>query len=315
MSFLLFFVSLFAVVKSAQIALRYAARLARAAKMTEYLIGFFVVAIISVFPETFISIMSALQNIPSFGLGTLFGSNVADLTLVFAVVALLSYKGIRVESRIIKEAPVYLGVISIPLLLGFDGVYSRLDGLVLVFLSALFYFITFKDNHRFFEPVKIPAEIHPPRPVWHHVLYLVLSLAVLLAASYTTVKFGVRSAENLGINPILIGMLVVAVGTTMPELFFSIEATLKRHYNLGLGDILGTVVTDATAIVGIVSLVKPFSFNPNLVYVTGIFMLLSAALLFYFMKSGRRLSKGEALLLLFFYLVFIWVELAVTTKG
>ncbi|MEK9194426.1 MAG: hypothetical protein AAB884_01300, partial [Patescibacteria group bacterium] len=87
---ILFIVSLVVVVKSAGFAVKHATYLARAAKLSEYIVGFLVVAFISVFPETFVSITSAIQGVPEFGLGTLFGSNVADLTIVVALVIFLA---------------------------------------------------------------------------------------------------------------------------------------------------------------------------------------------------------------------------------
>jgi cation:H+ antiporter len=299
-----------AVVKSAGVAVRHAAHLARSAKMAEYLIGFLVVAIISVFPETFISIMSAIQKVPSFGLGTLFGSNVADLTLVFAIVVLFSAQGLKVESRVIKEFSTYLSILLIPLLFGSDGFYSRIDGFILILAGVIFYALLLQEDHKFFHPAS-PEENHKPRQIFGHLFYLTLSLAVLLLASYTTVKFGVLAAKDLGLNPTLIGLLVVSLGTTMPELFFSLRAARKSHHELALGDVLGTVITDATIIVGILALIRPFGFNPNLIYVTGVFMVLAAALLFFFMKTERRLSRKEGLLLVLFYLIFIWAELTV----
>jgi cation:H+ antiporter len=311
LNFILFIISLVAVVKSAGVAVRYATQLARLARVTEYIIGFVVVAVISVFPETFISIMSALQGVPSFGLGTLFGSNVADLTLVFAIVVLFSGGKISIASKVIKEFSTYLGVLFVPLLFGFDGFYSRIDGLVLVFAGVIFYILLLQEDHKFFEAEEAMGDKkHPRRVILKSLFILTLSLGVLFFTSYATVKFGVALAKDLRVSPTLIGLLFVALGTTMPELFFSLRAARKKRGGLALGDILGTVITDATIIVGLIALIKPFAFNPNLVYVTGVFMILAAIVLFFFMRTGRELSRKEGMLLILFYLLFIWAELA-----
>src|SRR3989338_8018176 len=95
-------VSLFLIIKGADYAIRYAARLALDLRLSKYTVGFTIVAAISVLPETFVSISSSLKGIPSFGLGTLFGSNVADLTLVFAMVVLIAGRNLKIESQILK---------------------------------------------------------------------------------------------------------------------------------------------------------------------------------------------------------------------
>src|SRR3989338_8821379 len=103
----IFIVSLFLVIKGATFAPKYATRLAESFRLSRYTIGFIVVAIISILPETFIGINSALAGAPSFGLGVLFGSNIADLTLVFTAIIFFAGRGVKVESKILKKQSAY----------------------------------------------------------------------------------------------------------------------------------------------------------------------------------------------------------------
>ncbi len=303
-NFALLALALFVLAKSADYALRYASRLASAWRVSEYVVGFLLVAFISVLPETFISINAAWQGTPAFGLGTLFGSNVADLALVFAIVTFASKGGVKIESKIIKNNLFYILTLAIPLLFGLDGYYSRLEGASLVILGILFYLFILKRGQQT-EPAS------RKKFSWTALLLLVFSLAGLLAAAHFAVQFGVALAQNLGVNPVLIAMLFVGLGTTLPELLFSIKAVRSREDGLALGDILGTVITDATIVVGILAIISPFAFPARIVYVTGIFMLAAAVLLLYLMKTGRRLTKKESWALLGFYLLFVLIELAV----
>ena len=302
---LLLIVSLFIVVKSAQFAVKYSSEIGRHFKITEYIIGFVVVAIISILPEMFISIISAFQGTPEFGLAVLFGSNVADLTLIFAIVVLASsHKGLKVQSKIIKENHFFLYFLALPIVLGLNGYYSRVDGLVLILAGIFFYSQLLKTDHKF---LTANQEIRVPRS-FKHVFCFVLSLGVLLFGSYFTVKFSTNLAQVLAVNPAFIGLLLVGLGTTMPELFFSLRASKVKHDDLALGDILGTVINDAVIVVGLIALIHPFAFNPRIVYVTGIFMVLAGILLFRLMKTGRVISRKEGFILLMFYLVFIITE-------
>src|SRR3989344_4122012 len=137
---------------------------------------------------------------------------------------------------------------------------------------------------------------------------LLLSMALLLAGSHFTVTSATSLAYYLGVSPILIGMLIVGLGTTMPELFFSLNSVKKRDDSLAIGDLFGTVLADATVVVGILAVVSPFAFPQKIIYITGSFMVLSSCILFQFMRSGRTLTRREAYMLLFFWLAFVIVE-------
>src|SRR3989338_7090966 len=133
---LIFVFSLCLIIKGATMATKYAARLAESFRLSKYTVGFIVVAVISILPETFIAINAALQGVPSFGLATLFGSNVADLTLVFTVIVLTAGRGIKVESKILKHRSIYPLLLLLPLVLGLDGYFSRLEGASLIIAGA-----------------------------------------------------------------------------------------------------------------------------------------------------------------------------------
>lgn len=137
---------------------------------------------------------------------------------------------------------------------------------------------------------------------------LLFSMAILLAGSHFTVTSATSLARSLGISPILIGMLIVGLGTTMPELFFALKSVKKRDDAMAIGDILGTVLADGTIVVGILALINPFAFPQKIIYITGAFMVAASLILFGFMRSGRTLSKKEAYLLFGFWLIFVMVE-------
>ncbi|MFA6421950.1 MAG: hypothetical protein WCV92_00910 [Candidatus Buchananbacteria bacterium] len=302
---LLFLLSLLVVIKSADFAIYHSGGLARGLHISRYVVGFLLIAIISILPETFIAISSSMQGIPSFGLGALFGSNVADLTLVFAIIILFSARNIKVDSQIVKKSLTYILILAMPIVLGWNGYYSRFEGIALILSGVAFYAFLLQKSS------KQEAKKTKRRFSWKHFLLLLTSMALLLVASTFTVKFAVLFADGLQISPIIVAMLFVGLGTTLPELFFSLKAVKDNHDGLALGDILGTVITDATIVVGILAIISPFAFNPRIVYVTGAFMLVAAIILLYFMKTGKKISKREGLILLFFYIVFLLTEFMV----
>ncbi|NLE07037.1 MAG: sodium:calcium antiporter [Parcubacteria group bacterium] len=301
-AFLIFCFSLFLVIKGATLSTRYADKLAKSYHLSKYTVGFIIIAIISILPEAFVSINSSLQGVPDFGLGTLFGSNIADLTLIFAILVFFTGRNLKVESKIIKNHTIYPFILLIPLIFGLNGHFSRIEGLVLVIIGAIFYYTTIKRE------AGEPIIAYKPKNRWKNFIFLFGSMAILLAGSYFTVNSATLLAEKIGINPVLIGMLIVGLGTTMPELFFSLESLKRNDDSLAIGDLLGTVLADATILVGILALINPFSFPPRIVYVTGVFMVVAAFMLLHFMRSGKTLTKKEAFVLFVFWVIFVLVE-------
>jgi len=299
------FASLLLVIKSADYSIRFSSALARSFRIPTYSVGFFVVAVISILPETFISITAAFQGVPAFGLGTLFGSNVADLSLVLALVAVATAKGIRVSSNILEKNKWYPLLLALPIAIGLDGHYSRPEGFLLVLVGTLFYYWTLRREGN---EAAERGTVH-----YRHMLYLGASMIGLLIGSHLIVQYGVAFAESVRLSPILVGMLIVGLGTTLPELLFSLRAVRHRKHELALGDVLGTVISDATIVVGLLALINPFSFPQKIVYVTAGFMVVAGVVLFVQMRTGRILSKREAVGLIGFYVLFVLVEYLVNT--
>jgi len=305
----IFGVSFFLIIKGATLSTKYAFQLAESYKLSKYLVGFIIIAVISIIPEIFISINTAIAGVPSLGLGILFGGNIADMTLVFAIVIFFAGRSIKIDSKILKENIVYPFILLVPIVLGLDGHYSRWEGLGLIIVGLIFYYLALRNNT---EKQLVPnTEVIENKKRGKDFIYLLLSLGLLLLGSHFVVTSTISIANYLGINSIIIGMLIVGVGTTIPELSFCLSAVKKNHDSLAIGDILGTVLADATIVIGILALISPFYFSQKIIYSTGLFMVTSSFLLFYFMRSGRTISKKESYLLFSFWLLFVFVEIII----
>ncbi|MGE5298217.1 MAG: sodium:calcium antiporter [Acidobacteriaceae bacterium] len=298
----IFVVALALVIKGSIWATRYAASLAESFRLSKYTVGFIIISVISILPETFISIDSAFAGVPSFGLATLFGSNIADLTLVLAAIILLVGRGLKVEGKILKSRSVYPFILLLPLVLGINGHYSRLEGIALILCGGIFYYLALKND------VDNTVVINSGYKRVKNAFMLSISMAVLLVGAHFTVSSATILAGYVGVSPVIIGMLIVGLGTTIPEFFFSLRSVQKRDDSLAIGDILGTVLADATIVVGILALVQPFYFPKKIIYITGLFMVAASLLLFRLMRSGRTLSRKESYFLIAFWLTFVIVE-------
>lgn len=295
---------LIVLVKFAGYAIRYSSKIAKALHLQEFIVSFFIIAIVSVLPEATISIMSAIKGDSQLGLGTLIGSNVADLTFVFGIVALVSSGGIKVQSKILRNNVFYLVLLLFPLLLGIDGELSRMDGAILVMVGGLFFYRIYTESKRFSKKF-IEAK---REPFAKSLTLLIICLLVILASAFFTVNYAQKLAHEIKIPAMLIGITVLAIGTCLPELAFSLKAVRKNHDDLALGDILGTVITDGTILLGIVALIKPIVYNPPSMYLLGGAMFLGGIFTIFFMKSDKTIDKKEGLILIFFYIIFLILQ-------
>jgi cation:H+ antiporter len=302
----LLILSLYVVAQGAGFATKYSEKVAEGFRVPRYLVGFFVVSFISILPEAFIAISSSLQGNPSFGVGTLLGSNVADLTIIFVILAFVAGKsGLRIEKGLYRKISIYPLFLTIPILLGLDGAFSRAEGAVLLVVGLIFSIFVFKRS----VDVKVKE-----RGLKHHLLnasLLVGSMAMLLAGAHFTVHSALELAGVLNVAPILVGVLVVSLGTTIPELFFGIKAIKARNHGLAVGDVLGSVLADATTVIGIVALMSPFEFPQRIAYVAGGFMVVASVVIVLLFRSNYRLHRRESVILIMLWIVYIIAEVLV----
>ncbi|MFA5070879.1 MAG: hypothetical protein WC511_00735 [Candidatus Pacearchaeota archaeon] len=304
-SLFLCLVSLFLVIKSSNYAIKYSSHLAKSLHLSQFVVSFFIIAIISALPETTIAIFSAINGEPELGVGTLLGGNITDLTLIFGIVALVSSKGIKVKSKILRNNILYLIMLFVPIILGIDGKFSRIDGLILIALGIIFFIKIYHNSTKFTKKFNHTKK----EPFAKSLLLLILSLLVLLVSAYFTVEFATDFAYGIGIPLVIIGITIIAFGTCLPELTISLRSVKTNSDEIALGDILGTVMTDATIVMGIVALISPFNWAFSGFFVTGITRFIAGIFVIVFMKSEKSINKIEGIFLVLFYILFIFIEI------
>jgi cation:H+ antiporter len=299
---LLFGVCFFLVLRSADYAIRYATRIARLVGLTDFVISFFIVAIISALPETIIGFVAHMEGKPDIALMTLLGSKVIDLTLVFGILAFVG-RGVRVESQLMRKDALYLVLVLLPLLLGIDGEITRPEGLVLV-IAGLMFFYTLTIEKNLFHTAHKRHHPHIARAL----LLLGASLVVMLVSAHFTIVLLGEVAVDIGVPEILVALLVIATGTCLPEAIFAVRSVLAKHDGLALGDLLGVVIIDATIVLGIFAIVQPIVVDVTFLRVLGLFLAISACLLIYFIKRRHSIGRVEGIMLFALYIAFIAVQ-------
>lgn len=302
--------ALFAVGRGAGLVVRHTPPLALLLGLSGFLTSFLIIGVISVFPELAISIISGIKGVPTLGLGTILGSNVADLTLVLGIAALFAGRGLVVKSNFLKDDLILIAPLLLPIALGIDGNFSRLDGAALITAGLIVFFFLYQRNKK--EHFKETTHLRGMELLKTFSLF-VFGLGALIGGAYTTVVMAEKISSFLVMPEVLVGISFVTFGTLVPELLFSIKAARAKEGELVLGDILGIVITDVTLVLGVMAFLSPFSFDPKLTSFTGFAMVFAALTSLSFMKSGKLLSKNEGVILVFLYIIFL--SLAFSLEG
>ena len=311
LNFLIFLASCVVLVVSSAILLKSLTKLARLLKISEFVIAFILMALFTSLPELVVGVVSSLHKLPTLILGTVIGSNIADLTFV-AGIAILIARTISVKEKIIKrEAYFMLGICFLPVLLMIDKVLSRIDGIILLAVFLTYMFFLYKRGK-----ITIPEmEKVTFLESFKNFGLFVLGIILLLGSAEFVVRYARIIALDLRLPDIMVGLFLVAIGTSLPELIFESRAVLKGKKEMALGDIMGSVVANSTLVLGISALIFPLS-GGFFYFITGAyFMILTAFVFVTFMKSEERFSIMEGIALLMMYVLFMMLEFYITKNA
>jgi cation:H+ antiporter len=309
---LLFFIlSCIVLVKSSSVLLGSLSKVAYYLKLNEFAVGFIIMAISTSLPELFVGITAGLDKSSSLALGNVIGSNILDLTLVIGVVAIL-VRDLKITSKIIKKDIVYMiGFVILPLLLMWDQKLSRLDGVLLLAVFGLYIWQMIRQEHSFSKTVDT---VRRRDAMWNFFLTFVCIFLLIVSAEFV-VEFATRLSGDLALPNILIGLLVISLGTSLPELIFETKAVLNKHEEMAVGDLLGSVITNSTLVLGITAVIHPIEADFLIFFTSAIFMVLISFIFMTFAESDKGLSWKEGLSLIMLYLFFIMVESHITMLG
>ncbi|MCQ2060331.1 MAG: calcium/sodium antiporter [Fibrobacter sp.] len=267
--------------------------------MSSLLIGMVVVGFGTSAPEMVVSALSALQGNPELALGNAYGSNIANIALILGVTAIIIPVVVkRIALR--RDLPILLAVSGLAFYQLHDGAISRMDAVVLlaVFAGIMLFNILSERAIAKKASAENPIDAVPPDSakkisLSKSILWLVLGLVLLVASSRMLVWGAVEIARSLGVSDLLIGLTIVAVGTSLPELASSIMAARKGEDDLAVGNILGSNLFNTMAVVGIAGVIAPMDSVDKSVFVRDLPLMLGlTALLFIFGIPFRKLKGG-----------------------
>jgi len=227
--------------------------------MSTLLIGMVIVGFGTSAPELTVSALSAGQGNPELALGNAYGSNIANIALILGATALIS--PILMQRSVIRgDLPILIAVSILSIVLVWDGSVVRWNGILLLVVFALVMgYSIWRELRKARAEASEPAEGEPAEKVslGKSIMWLVLGLVLLVASSRALVWGAVVIARTLGVSDLLIGLTIVAIGTSLPELASSIAAARKGENDLALGNIIGSNLFNTLAVVGLAATISP----------------------------------------------------------
>ena len=292
-------------------------RIARYLKWREFVVAFIIVAFAASIPNLFVGITSAFHGIPQLSFGEIVGGNLVDLTIAVALAALIA-KGLPAASRTVQTTSIFTIIIAIlPLLLILDGVLGRGDGIILILAFGLYIFWLFSKKERFTAIYdyddKKPPIIKEFRVFIKDLGKVILGVILLLLAAESIVRLASFFAATLNLSLALIGIFIVGAGNALPETYFTIMAARKGQTWMILGNLMGAVIMATTLVLGIVALISPIKipdFSPFAI--ARFFLIISALFFLFFVRTGGKITKNEALFLLGIYITFVITQILLT---
>jgi len=287
-----------------------AAATARNLGIPPLLIGLTIVAMATSAPEILVSVVAALRGEPDLAIGNAIGSNIANIGLVLGVVALL--RPIELKSATLRrEMPALLAVSLLTVSLFLDSYLGRVDGLVLLagLVIVMIWLIRLGLRSSAGDPLQadFDAEIPKHMSMRVAVFWLVVGIATLLLGAHWMVDGAIDIAKLLGVSEIVIGITMVALATSIPELAVSVVSAFRGEYGLAIGNIVGSNIFNLLAVIGVAASIQPAALPPSVLSLH-IFVMVAFTLVLFAMTyeyEGRgQITRVEGLALIAAYLAY-----------
>ena len=283
-----------------------ASSIATKLKIPQIVIGLTIVAMGTSMPEATVSIMSSIQGSADLAVGNVLGSNVLNVLIILGISALVL--PLVVEKDVIfVDIPFVIFSTFLLIIMGLDGTISRIDGCVLVvcFITYMSYlFVKSKKEIKQLEMQETPKT----KPIWLSIIFTIIGLACIIFGSRFTINSATFFAKKFGVSDRIIALTIVALGTSLPELFTSVIASKKNNPDIAIGNIVGSNVFNLLFVLSLSALARPLNYSSAFT-IDAIFAVFSVIALFIFILPNKKLNRLAGFIFLlayagYFFLIF-----------
>jgi cation:H+ antiporter len=316
MTYVLFIVGLLGLWIGADAVTRGSLGIARKLKLSETFIGMTILALGTDLPEVIVSITGAIEQkagVETAGLvvGNIVGSTMGQIGLVLGLAGLLKVLEIN-KKEIINNGAAMIAAVLAFWLFSLDGLISPTDGLILL-IGYIFYLILLSNNER--KLAKLAKKHHKKKalknkqPLWRIISELVIGLIVVGVASHVVISQGLIIAEVLNISQMLVGIIMIGVGTSLPELVVSVNAILRGSSGLSVGNLIGSNIVDILLALGLSATIGGWAVPRNIAVFDLPFLMVTSIIIILFLLTRKKLERKESLLILALYYGYIMLKL------
>lgn len=275
--------------------------------LSQGFIGLTIVAFGTSAPELLVSLNAALDGKSDIAIGNVIGSNIANISLVLGISAIVF--PIKISSSVFKVDYIVLIISSVIFyFLSLNGIISRFEGfillLILILINFYFFFKLGKEDLN-----ELVSDLILPLPKWKSMSFLILGIFGLYFGADLFVENSIEIASLFGVSERIIGITVIAIGTSLPEMATSIIAALNKKTDIALGNILGSNIMNILSIIGATAAISPIPVSEGFLNQDFYWMLGLTIVLFPILKSGDRVSRIEGVFLLAAYCTYIFIIL------
>ncbi len=282
-------------------------RIAQIFKVSPFIIGATVMGFGTSAPELAVSLLAAYQGSPEISVGNVIGSNIANIGLVLGITAFLVPLTIE-QSRLRRETPPLLIATFLILFLAWDKALGRWEGILLLAGVVLYTWRAFRVKEEPATSLEHEGGYFLDKGIAYQFILIVVGLTLLVGGAKLMVEGGVNIARAFGISEWFIGISIIAIGTSLPEIISAIMSAYRGHGELALGNVFGSNIFNIFMVLGATATLKPLNvlepIHPDLLFTTGL-----TCLLLILIRLEHKLSKHDGVLLLTAYVAYI------TSKG
>lgn len=286
-----------------------AVRLAQRLGLSQLLIGLTVVAAATSMPELVVVVAAGMEGVPDLGVGNVIGSNIANILLILGVAACM-VPVVTGRAYVMRDGLTLLLATTVFVVFAYLGYFRWVHGLVMLALLAGYIVFSYRQDRRDYERAKANGQADSgPKPTLRQTLVagllVALGCAGLALGSHLLIKGSVEIARWAGISDAVIGISLVAVGTSLPELATVVVAGLRKRHQIALGNVLGSNLFNTLGILGALALTGPFAVRGELLHIDAWIMVAVTIGLMTIMLLGKRIGRVQGAAFLLLYVTYI----------
>lgn len=272
------------------------------------IVGLIVVSFGTSSPEFVISLKAALENNGNISLGNVVGSNIANIALILGVAALI--KPMKVQAQVVRrEIPIMIFISLMLVLFLIDHELNRTEGIIfsigIIIYSVISVYLAKKENNKLIEEEFAEGISKKSLKTWLAVVFIIIGLGLLIVGANLFLEAAVEIAKIFGMSQAVIGLTIVAIGTSLPELVTSAVASIKNEADIAIGNAVGSNVFNILLILGITAIIIPINAE-EISYIDLGVMLIAAVIILPLSRTGFVLNRWEGALLLTGYIIYLY---------